>query len=405
MTKWIGAAVLLAAALLFGGSPAVAAAPSVEFSNVCGGVTVTTDAPDGVDVRISRNGKPAGGFALSGGSFTIAAHTTLTIGVAVGGEPEKTHQYFDPANCSNRNILTATFEDWCFGRIYIQLRNEFPDMPAFVITVNGTTHTVPAGHFARFIDALPDNALVGVYRDLPSGERGFYANRVYRTPTGCGASSLSARFVDHCYGVRVEVTSTASGFQTWSASHGDPIIQPAPWTRGNGTSAQQINGLSEGVTFTLKHLTPPDTHTQFATHTYRKPAECAAYPWQTRVAFLDTCSGTSVTVTSLGGTHQYFIEAGGRRREVSWPLSESATGASKTEEVQGDTVVVLGGGMVEGNIDRKIATHTYAKPAGCDAPLPVTGAGTATIAVGGGVVVLLGVAMVVVARRRRVLRE
>ncbi|WP_117211433.1 LPXTG cell wall anchor domain-containing protein [Allorhizocola rhizosphaerae] len=400
MAKWIVAGALIAT-VVSGAAPAAgAAAPSARFTNVCGGVTVTTDAPAGADVRISRDGKPVGGFPLAGGTFTIGAHEGLSVGVAIGGAPEVTHRYSDPANCSSGSGATPTFDDFCFGGVFIDWfgtnRAVATAAAGFIVTVNGTPHTVPAGPTYYYADGVPDNAVIGVYMDLRGGERAFYAGHVYRAPTGCGTSSLSVRFTDHCYGVRADVTSTASGIQRWGAFHGQTAVPPV-WVRGNSTAVQQITGVAEGTAITLKLLTPPGTETEFATHTYRTPAACAS-PWKTAVSFVDTCAGTSVTITSLADIREYWIDADGVRHLVLLALGES-----KTEDVRGATVVVSAGGRMEGDPDRTVATHTYTTPSGCGG-LPVTGARTATIAASGAIIALLGVGVFVLARRRRVPR-
>lgn len=400
--KWLMTGAAAAAVVLGGATSVTAAQPQISITNMCASVLVTaSNAPTGSDVRISRNGKPAGGFVYSG-AFSVAAHQGLTVGVSINGSPEATHTYSDPDNCSS-TALSADFNDFCFDQVYVQLLDgtQHAKAPGFIVTVNGTRHDVPVGRPYHIADAVPADAVIGVYRELPGGIQAFYANHVYRKPVGCGTVGLTTRFIDHCNGVRAEVTSTASAIQTWSAFHGQ-TVQRSPWAMGNAMTVQQIGPLAEGEIVTLKLSLPSDGYEEFATHTYHKPAICDGSPYLTpfltTATFVDSCAATAVTITNFGDVREYWIIVGGQRDFLFL-----GSGESRTVEVRGATVTVSAGGQMEGNPDRTIATHTYAKPAGCGG-LPVTGRATVVIAAAGLLAVLLGIASLLLARRRRVAR-
>ncbi|GIH08308.1 hypothetical protein Rhe02_63750 [Rhizocola hellebori] len=312
--------------------------------------------------------------------------------MSIDGTVEATIKYLDGVGCTGDD-LSAEFDDFCFDSVFVQLTNQStPRTPGYVVTINDAVHIVPLGRSWLDATSVPADAVIGVYRDLADGVRAFYANHVYRKPVGCGTAGLSTRLIDHCYGVRAEVSSNASANQRWVAVRGQ-TAQPLAWLKSNATAVGQVAGLSEGETVTFQLLVGPDDYAEFATHVYRRPAACSG-PFQTTVSLVDSCDGTAVTITSLGDIREYFIDAGGVRIPVLVDL-----GASRTEHVHGSTVGVFRGGPVEGDIDRTIVVHAYGKPAGCT-DLPVTGRAVASIVGSGLIAVLLGLAMLLLVRRR-----
>ncbi|GIH07146.1 hypothetical protein Rhe02_52130 [Rhizocola hellebori] len=381
----------MCAAIVFGVAPAAHAAAGVQFVDVCGGVAVSADAPEGATVTLRKNGAVVGSLPLPGGAFTVGAAHGETIGVSVAGAPEVTHSHVGPQGCTGEVPIRVDFDTVCpdLARLRIHLTT-MPATATVVVTVNGVEGNpvqASTGTVSYPVPAVPDGAVLAVYQLLSGGVRAFQASHVFHTPTGCGPGSLSATFTDLCFGeLAFDVFNTATGQQSFEVlRNGAAHTQ---FTVEHGASARKLADLSAGdvIAFRLGDV--------FATHTYQVPAACAK-PDQVDVSFTDTCAGTSVTIANYGSLQPFLVQTSDGLAD----LRQVPIGTSVTIDVTGATVTV----SKTLSEDPLLATHHYVKPAGCTV-LPVTGSGTARIAATGALIVLLGAAVYALARRRATLR-
>jgi hypothetical protein len=401
--KWVLFAATLIVAVL-NGTPAHSAAVDVQFVDVCGGVRVTIDAPDGTTVKVTKGavgqhgGVPVGSVQLSGGSVTIGAWRAEEIGITVGDAPEVKHVYNDPRGCVNPARVTTGFSVHCpnDATLSIHSMTTSPAAGTFVVTVNDESgEPFEAGQTSthRHVSGAPDGSVLGIYQILDGGTRAFHAAytlplSALDTPTGCGPGSLKATFTNLCVGMmRIDFTNTATADQTVdilrNGSLYRQVILPASASNRSvpGLSAQDVIDVRIGGQ-------------SFGTHTYTVHAACRK-PFGIDVSFTDTCAGTTVSIASFTVTKLFLIRTSdGTRVELLVPL-----GSTKSADVTGATIEVI----VERH-EGPPYSHSYARPSGCDASdgsgLPVTGTGTLRLALGGVMAVLLGAAVFVLLRRR-----
>lgn len=212
-----------------------------------------------------------------------------------------------------------------------------------------------------------------------------------------GSGSMSATFIDLCYqSLRADFTNTATDPQVIqivrnNAPHGEKTLPAGP-------SYRVVEGLSDGDTVQFKA-----GGEVFATHVYKVHPACSKAD-KLDVTFADVCAGTTVTIIYFELPTWFWV----RTSDGSEQSLQIVPGVPKSVTVTGATVNVIR----EMSEIPLVATHEWVKPSGCDTPasgsagpapggnLPLTGAATFSLAIGGVVIVLLGAMVYFLARRR-----
>lgn len=405
--QWVVVLRLIVALLMSNGMTLLAGAPGasatvyeVTFTDICGGVTVTTDAPDGTSVRLTRDVNDIGGFPLVGGHFTVGAGIVSApavvvnerVGVSLDGQPEVFH-FHEPASCLTSQIFIRAFDDRCFGDLAISFENRAVDLPGFVIAVDGDHATqTPYTVISRFptftTSGVEDGDVITVFRQLDDGVRAFYANHRFRAPAGCGPQSLSPHFGDVCDGfLRIDVRNDADGYQAWLI-HRNGLPLSNEGIGGRTASVSYVSSLVSGDEVTLLLQTGMDSTAEFGRHTYRVPPACAN-PGQSELRFIDSCDGTRVEIVAYGRQAEYKVQT----PTMTSPTQTVPGPLSAQVDVSGSPVTVSRG---MGNVDFvAIGTHEYVAPADCSI-LPVTGSNRPwRIAFAGAVLLLVGLTVLI----------